>query len=63
MKRRLLLLIIVLGITASFMACGATTRTNSKIEKLGMGDSSQSQVQTASADQPDWWLYDTPFGY
>ncbi|RJP71202.1 MAG: hypothetical protein C4532_07760 [Candidatus Abyssobacteria bacterium SURF_17] len=61
--KRLLLFLIALGVAASLAACGATLKHNVKAEKSGVGDSGWPQYGAASAQHPDWWVYDTPYGY
>ena len=61
--KRLLPLIILLGIAASVTACGATARLAVRDDKAGVDDAEQIPYEKASADEPAWWAYDTPFGY
>jgi len=61
--KKALLLIMALGVAASLSACGATTQGHVKAEQYGVEGSDQAQYESASAQQPSLWIYDTPFGY
>ncbi|GAB4345776.1 MAG: hypothetical protein Kow0099_26430 [Candidatus Abyssubacteria bacterium] len=60
--KRLLILIIAAAVVASLSAC-ATLSQNVKSDEAGVRNSDQPQYQAASVQYPDWWVYDTPYGY
>ncbi len=64
--RKLLILLISVGLLIIFSACGATVRESKKTEISGISGTTQSKVGPMAGYhtyQHDEWIEDTPFGY
>lgn len=64
--RKLLMLIVLVGLLIGLSACGATLQQSVKAEGPGAGGTVHAKYGALSgyhADQPDEWIEDTPFEY
>ena len=64
--KRLLMLMVLVGLIAGLCACGATVQQSVKAPAPGGGEAVQSDFGEHleySAYQNDAWIQDTPFGY